>query len=205
MEQNNENFEQTGNLSLKDWISICLSRWRWFVVSLIICLLVATVYILRTPPVYTRSASLLIKEDAKGRSVSTDIASTFSDLGLTRGRVNVNNEIISFQSPDLMTEVVKRLHLETEYKREARFYDRTLYGDKLPLVVEFPEFGNSESASFTLRQQGDSTYLLSKFVHNGEKLPRGETAVVAAGDTADTPIGKVIISPSAYADKNPFN
>ena len=91
MEQNTENSNIQESLSLKDWISICLAKWRWFVISLIICLLAAALYILRTPPVYTRNAEVLIKEDAKGRSISSDISSTFSDLGLTRGRVNVNN------------------------------------------------------------------------------------------------------------------
>ncbi|MBR6270212.1 MAG: chromosome partitioning protein ParA, partial [Bacteroidales bacterium] len=205
MEQNTENSNIQESLSLKDWISICLAKWRWFVISLIICLLAAALYILRTPPVYTRNAEVLIKEDAKGRSISSDISSTFSDLGLTRGRVNVNNEIISFQSPDLMMEVVRRLHLETEYKREARFYDRTVYGDKLPITVTFPEYGNSESAALTVRRQSDSTYVLGNFVHNGEKAPRKATVVAMAGDTTDTPVGKVVVTPTAYAEANPLN
>lgn len=205
MEQNTENSNIQESLSLKDWISICLAKWRWFVISLIICLLAAALYILRTPPVYTRNAEVLIKEDAKGRSISSDISSTFSDLGLTRGRVNVNNEIISFQSPDLMMEVVRRLHLETEYKREARFYDRTVYGDKLPITVTFPEYGNSESAALTVRRQSDSTYVLGNFVHNGEKAPRKATVVAMAGDTTDTPVGKVVVTPTAYAEANPIN
>ena len=65
MEQTIDNTTPQDALTLKDWISICLSKWRWFVLSLVLCLLAATLYILKTPPVYTRSAELLIKEDAK--------------------------------------------------------------------------------------------------------------------------------------------
>ena len=205
MEQNIENNDNLAGLTIKDWISICLSKWRWFLISLVLCLLAATIYILKTPPVYTRSAQLLIKEDAKGRSISGDISSTFSDLGLVRGRVNVNNEILNLQSPDLMMEVVRRLNLSTEYKREARFYDRTLYGSQLPVTVDFPAFGSNESASLVVRQMKDSTYQLSNFVYKGDKVGRHTTVKAAPGDTVETPIGPVVVTPTSFDAAQKFD
>lgn len=106
--------QQDDFLRIQDLLYLCLARWKWFVLSLMVTIGVATVYLLRTPAVYTRTASVLIKEDSKGKSVSSDLES-FSEFGLFQSGTNVNNELITFQSPALMTEVVKRLRLDMNY------------------------------------------------------------------------------------------
>ena len=52
-------------LRIQDLLYLCLARWKWFVLSLAITTGVAAVYLLCTPAVYTRTASVLIKEDSK--------------------------------------------------------------------------------------------------------------------------------------------
>ena len=54
-------------IRLQDLFYLCLAKWYWIVISLVITIGIALVYLLTTPPSYTRSASILIKEDAKGR------------------------------------------------------------------------------------------------------------------------------------------
>ena len=102
--QNTQDF-----LSVKDLLYLCLANWHWFLLSLIVCLGVAVAYLLKTPPVYTRSASILIKDDAKGKSASSG-AEDFADFGIFTTNTNVNNEMGTLQSPDIMREVVRRLH-----------------------------------------------------------------------------------------------
>ena len=68
-------------LRIQDLLYLCLARWQWFVLSLVVTIGVTTVYLLRTPAVYTRTASVLIKEDSKSKSVSSDLES-FSEFGL---------------------------------------------------------------------------------------------------------------------------
>ena len=51
-------------LRIQDLLYLCLARWKWFVLSLAITTGVAAVYLLCTPAVYTRTASVLIKEDS---------------------------------------------------------------------------------------------------------------------------------------------
>ena len=94
--------QQDDFLRIQDLLYLCLARWKWFVLSLMVTIGVATVYLLRTPAVYTRTASVLIKEDSKGKSVSSDLES-FSEFGLFQSGTNVNNELITFQSPALMS------------------------------------------------------------------------------------------------------
>ena len=115
-------------IRIQDLYRLCIGKWHWFVISLIVTLGIATVYLLRTPPVYTRSASLLVQEEGKGQSLAGDIGSTFADMGLFQANTNVNNELISLQSPAVMQDVVRRLRLDVGYATDGRFYRRLLYG-----------------------------------------------------------------------------
>lgn len=63
--------------------------------------------------VYTRTASVLIKDDAKGGAMSESAA--FEDLGLFGTKRNVDNEVLVFKSRRLMTEVARNLHLDVSY------------------------------------------------------------------------------------------
>ena len=128
--------QQDDFLRIQDLLYLCLARWKWFVLSLVATIGVATVYLLRTPAVYTRTASVLIKEDSKGKSVSSDLES-FSEFGLFQSGTNVNNELITFQSPALMTEVVKRLRLDMNYFVPGKFHRQ------VPLVISRPRKSRS--------------------------------------------------------------
>ena len=209
MDENNINrtsVEESQQLTLRDLWSMCIHRWPWFLVSVALCLFAAVIYILKTPPVYTRSAQVLIKEDRRGRSISAaDVQSSISDLGLVNTNVNVNNEILNISSPDMMIEVVKRLHLEVDYKMAHRLYDRTLYGSSLPLVVEFLDLGNGESASFDINSAADSvSYVFSKFKRNKEELKDAVAVVAALGDTLSTPLGRVVLSAPSNQEIKPL-
>lgn len=186
-------------IRIQDLYYLCLAEWRWFVLSLVVCLGIATIYLLMTPPVYTRTASLLIKEESKGQSLSGDVGASFSDLGLFQSNTNVNNELISLQSPAVMYDVVKRLHLEVDYSTKGSFYPQVRYGQNLPLTVSFAGLADNETAALTVEPVRPQGVKLTSFEHNGEKV-KGEV-VGALNDSLVTPIGKVVIRPAAgYVD-----
>ena len=178
-------------LRIQDLLYLCLMKWQWFVLSLVVTVGVATVYLLRTPAVYTRTASVLIKEDSKGKSVSSDLES-FSEFGLFQSNTNVNNELVTFQSPALMTEVVKRLRLDMNYFVPGKFHRQVAYGLTLPVDVTISDLPENESAGFTLDVQPDSTLLLSDFIRNGTELD-GMDIKGRLLDSITTPLGKIII------------
>lgn len=182
-------------IRIQDLYYLCLARWRWFVLSLVVCLGIAAIYLLKTPPVYTRTASLLIKEESKGQSLSGDVGSAFSDLGLFQANTNVNNEVISLQSPAVMYDVVKRLHLDVDYRTEGTFYPQVRYGQNLPLTVTFAGLADNETAALTVQAVRPQGVKLTSFVHNGEEVD-GEV-VGALNDTLVTPVGKVVLRPAA--------
>ena len=59
---------QAESVNIKDFVLVCLSKWYWFLISIVVCLGIAAFHILRTPKVYTRYATVLIKETGVPRS-----------------------------------------------------------------------------------------------------------------------------------------
>lgn len=178
-------------LRIQDLFILCLAKWYWFVISLAILLGAATIYLLKTPPVYTRSASLLIKEDGKSGS-GNEAAGVLGDIDIFRTSTNINNEMLSMQSPAVMYEVVRRLHLDVNYTTDGRFYDPVIYGSDNPYEVSFFDLGDAESASFTLRPDKDGQVKLTDFTRNGEEAD-GD-AVTALNDTVQTPVGRLLVN-----------
>ena len=187
----NNTQQEENQMSIRDIWNLCISHWKWFVLSVAVCLAAACFYILRTVPVYSRSSSVLIKEDRRSGSVSADIASAFSDLGVGQTWVNVGNELINFTSPDLLMQVVKNLNLDVNYTRDGFFHDYTLYGSSLPMRVRFLEIPNNAGAAMTVTPVDSATVRLDDFVYLGDKVKGNMT--VAYGDTVETAAGKLIV------------
>ncbi len=196
IQQNNRPVSKADDsIRIQDIGYLCLSKWYWFVISLIVCIGIAGLYLLKTPLVYTRMASLLIKQESKGQSLSGDVGTSFSDLGLFQSNTNVNNELVSLQSPAVMYDVVKRLHLEVDYFTEGSFYPQVRYGQNLPVTVSFSGLGDNETAALTVEPVQSKGIKLTSFKHNGEKVD-GEV-VGTLNDSLVTPIGKIVIRPAA--------
>ncbi|HBG40900.1 MAG TPA: chromosome partitioning protein ParA [Porphyromonadaceae bacterium] len=184
-------------IRIQDLFYLCLAKWRWFVLSLFVTLGIAVLYLLTTPAVYTRSASLLIKEDSKGKSMAGDVSSLFSDLGLSQANVNVNNELIAIQSPAVILETIKRLHIDVDYQINGPFHRKTLYGSELPVRVVFTDLTDKENAKLTLRVSEDSTVVLSDFVW-GDGSKSSKTIDTRLGTIVDTPLGKLSVMPTSH-------
>ena len=178
---------------------MCVSHWLWFAIAVAACLFAATVYIYKTVPVYSRTASVLIKEDSKGRSVSADITAAFSDLGFGQTKVNVNNEIVNFKSPDLMLQVVKNLNLNIDYKRPGKSHDWTLYASTLPINIEFLTISDNAAATLTITPKDTNEVYLSDFTLKKQKMP-SKKILAQIGDTVETPVGDVRVIKTMFAD-----
>ena len=123
----NSTEQENEGLKIADILFLCLNKWYWIAISVVVCLVAAYLYIRITPPTYERTAAVLIKEDTPKR-----VSSEFAELSGMGLQSKVYNEILTLQSPAIMSGVVKELGLEVEYKSDGFFYDKTLYGKNLP-------------------------------------------------------------------------
>ena len=113
-----------------------LIRWPWIVASVVVCLALAWVYLRFATPVYNISATVLIKDDKKGGSISSDLA-LFQDLGMLSTTGSVDNEIEILRSKSLAYKVVTDLGLYIAYSRKDGLSRTDLY-HSAPFRLDFP-------------------------------------------------------------------
>lgn len=200
-QQNNlQNTEEDESFNLMDFCNVLLSNWYWIAASIAIALGIAVFVTMRTVPTYTRSCSLLIKDEKKGQGGVASISSEFEGLGgLLQSNTNINNEIITISAPVLMQEVVKRLHLDVELTTKESLHQVPLY-DKSPVSLLLPQAESNDVASFKMKLNKNKTAELWDFktLKNGEIVETDKKLVVTMNTLAHTPAGVVIIQPTKY-------
>lgn len=184
-------------LSITDMLMICLRHWPWFILSLIICMSLATLRLLRTPKTYARTASILVK--TTGGEKSSDIM-MMEELGVNNITSHIYDEIAAIHSPAVILDLVKRLHLDLSYFRPGYFRDEPLYAESLPVEVEFHKLDDNAFATFTLTLNGDSTATLTDIVLRG--TPIDKSYRLHLGKKSHSPFGLMTIKPTLYYNKD---
>ena len=116
------------NIDVKELLFKYLIHWPWFVGTVVACLIAAWVYLYMSTPVYTISATVLIKDDKKGGSAG--MLSGLESLGLDgmiSSSQNIDNEIEVLRSKTIVKEVVEDLGLYISYTDEDEFPSRNIY------------------------------------------------------------------------------
>lgn len=181
-----------GSVPLSDIFFMTLRHWPWILLSVTLCIGAAYIYLLRTPNVYTRCAELLIKDDGKGKSAGGE---EFADLGLFQSNTNIQNEMTNLKAKDLMEEVVRRLGLDIDYYHEGGFHDVVAYGYDLPVKVTIDGFPSENSLSFNLNVDKDGKFTITKLAEPGKEIVK-EIFSGNLNDSVQTPVGKIVVSPS---------
>ena len=63
IQTNNE--ELTNTITLHDIIRMVIANWYWFVLSTVCCLCAAYYYLASTPKIYSRTATILVKDSRR--------------------------------------------------------------------------------------------------------------------------------------------
>ena len=88
---------------------LCVARWRWFVASVLFCLLIAVNYLIVTPFLYTRKAVVMVREETLGNNSTEKNSAEFNDMGFVKQNSNVTNVMRRYTSLDVLMEVAHRL------------------------------------------------------------------------------------------------
>lgn len=178
-------------IRIQDLWGMFVPRWHWFAASLFVTFTVAVLYLLSTPPVYTRTASILVKDDSKSGS-ATDAMNGFADLGLFKSNTNINNELLTLASPTLMTEVVHRLKLNETFTVRKGLKQVELY-KSAPVAVTI-DGGADQPVEFTIELTAKDSFSISDFVVFDEETD--ETFSGKMGDSIRTSAGIVVLTPT---------
>ncbi|MBO4905797.1 MAG: polysaccharide biosynthesis tyrosine autokinase [Bacteroidaceae bacterium] len=95
-------------LTIIDLWRLCITRWRWFVASMIICLLFAVKHLVTAPYLYSRSATIMLREDVTGNNASDRSIKDFNEIGFVNQKNKVTDIVRHFTSLDVLLEVASR-------------------------------------------------------------------------------------------------
>lgn len=139
---NNEQDELT--IDYQAILRKCVKHWRWFVASVLACLIIAFAYIRYTTPVYNVTAGVLIQQkDSKGglgAALSGGALGMLSGLGGVSLSSSFDNELEIMQSRTLLKKVITDLglYISTAQQRSTG-YDIPLYKTSPIQVYLSPE------------------------------------------------------------------
>lgn len=186
MHQNNK---KNDNLNLLDLFFYLLSKWMWFALFVVICVVAAYVVYSSTAFTYFCSATIAIK-DPSNKTVSASL-NRYDNL---INKVNVTNEIYRFRSHKLMKKVVEKTDADVCYKQPNRLRYLELYS-QTPVKTTFREEFDEGRTSFNMTLIDDTHVLI-------ESVDDSDVSVTARlGDTLTFRGVDMIVTPTNYLDK----
>lgn len=200
-----DNDQEVNEFNLLEFSLQLLQNWYWIAISVAITLCIAVFCMLRTTPTYTRSTSILIKnEDGKpSGSGVVSLSQDFQNLsGMLGTNTNIKNEMYTIGAPVVMQEVAKRLHLDVQMEVEQGLHDVPLY-EESPIKLLLPQANDDDMFSFKMRLHANQTAELWDFENGGGKIDKRVT--IKMGTFARTPVGVVVIQPTQYWHKHFFS
>ncbi len=116
-----------------------LSFWKWFLISLVVCISIALIYIKYTLPTYNVQTSVLFQDSRRGSGSTA--AGAFDGMGLITQTSNVDNEMKMLGSALIAEKVVRELENYTSYTQLGSFLniipykEKVLYGNQSPIHI----------------------------------------------------------------------
>ena len=125
-----------GVFNLQFILTSLILNWKWYLLSLIICVGCAMVYLRYASPVYSISAKMLIKDDDNPQTSRRGSAlQNVANLGFMTNTSGFDNELELLKSQSLSIAAVTDLKLYVSYYAVARFKKQLMYKNQ-PVSVD---------------------------------------------------------------------
>ncbi len=185
-------------------LTLFRAHWKWFLLSVAVCLLFGFLYQQKQARVFQRQAVMLIEDaDPSGSSSmggSRKSRSNMSALmelnGISVGD-NLKNEIFILTSQRLMGRVVDTLRLDVDYTVRQAMHEVTLYRDR-PFEIAFAEPAKFPT-NFKVRINDNRTFTLYDFqvsAPDADEAGEAEKVTLRPGESKHTPAGVLSILPN---------
>ena len=111
-------------------------NWKWFVLSVILCLGCGAIYLRYKTPTFQAHAKMLIKDDeSNNRASGKSALLTTSNLGFMTNSAGIDNEMEILTSLSIAQQAVRDLKLYTTYKSKGKIKDQLMYKTE-PIFVD---------------------------------------------------------------------
>lgn len=198
---NNENLninkleEEEGGFDFKIILMKLIIYWKWFVVSIVLCLLCAFVYLRYTAPVYRIQATVMINDEKKGSFQNQMMA--MQDFGFVGTTGGVDNEIEILRSKSMIKQAVVDMGMFMEYQLGGRITKRVIYGD-YPIEVQISDDDLASLARAFLLEisRSDSTRYKVEYEYkdvSGDVI-EFEKTISGFPYVLESPVGQLILS-----------
>lgn len=169
--QSKTNPEQGVNIA--DLFYYLLSKWKWFVLSVIVFGTIGWYRYATAPEIYFSTATVVIK-DPSNKTVSAGLDRFDSYIN----KVNVANEILQFRSIGMIEDVVQRQHLDIDYTMKDGLRTTNLYTNS-PVQLTLKDVLPERYFSFKMVALDSAHVVISdiKGIHGVEsqyKVPLGK-------------------------------
>ena len=176
---------------------IFLDTWKWFVFSVVACLLIGYLYYHSRTRIYQRQSVMLI-EDSEGSGGSMgssrarrNNAGALLELNGVSVGDNFKNELFILSSQRLMERVVDSLKLNVDYTTRTGLRTTTLY-KQTPVLVDFDKSKRAdEPFGLTVRVLGNGNFELTDF--SGRDFSSDKVIRAKAETPVRTPIGTLTL------------
>ncbi len=178
-------------INIKELLFSYIYYWKWFLLTLILSLITAIIYLKTKNPNYDIIAKVILKED-DDKGLSSEL-SAFSDLsGLMGGGANkIENEIEIYKSRSLLSEVVQNLQLNVRYfDINSKFVKKELFQNRNYTIEFLTKKPNTfkKSGNFLINP-------LSNEKFEFENLKTKQKKFEKFGEGFETEFGQLIIFP----------
>ena len=129
--------EEQSSFNFQTIYTTFILNWKWFVLSVFICLGIGFLYLRYTTPIYNTKAKLLIKDDDNRRYRRGGIQGleSMSNLGIISNSYGIENEQEILTSTTIAEQAVRDLKIYVTYYIKGRIKKRLIY-KKQPLNID---------------------------------------------------------------------
>ncbi len=175
---------------LKRILSDYLSYWKWFILSVVLCVVGGRIYLHYATPVYRVSTTIMINDERQNGNNEAMMALT--DIGYLSSTKNIGSEMELLRSRTIVEQVVKEMKLYITYQVEDNFAMRDLYVSS-PVCVEMKETdleNLSYGFNFNVVQESDKVLQISGIIAGQDITQR----ITRLPIIIETPLGELTVS-----------
>lgn len=130
--------EEQSSINFQTIYTAFILNWKWFLLSIIICIGLGFLYLKYSTPIYNVTAKLLIKDDnndKRGGGGALQALESMSNLGIISNNYGVENEQEILTSTTVAEQAIKDLKLYASYYLKGSIKNKLVYKEQ-PINVD---------------------------------------------------------------------